>query len=74
MKIQNLAKIENLIGNIFVNCKSAIFMDMPLYWYRVNKDSATKGKASWRKTDLLTAVKRIEKYLEEQECGIFKRV
>lgn len=47
-------------------------MDMPLYWYRVNKDSATKGKASWRKTDLLTAVKRIEKYLEEQECGFSK--
>ncbi|RHA67243.1 glycosyltransferase family A protein [Dorea formicigenerans] len=54
------------------HCKSAIFMDMPLYWYRVNKDSATKGKASWRKTDLLTAVKRIEKYLEEQECGFSK--
>lgn len=49
-------------------CKTAAYIDMPLYWYRVNNDSATKGKASWRKTDLLLAVKRIEKYLEEQKC------
>ena len=41
---------------------------MPLYWYRINEKSATGSKASWRKTDLLQAVKRIESYLIEQKC------
>lgn len=50
------------------HCKSAAYINMPLYWYRINRNSATKGKASWRKTDLLAAVKRIEKYLENQKC------
>lgn len=51
------------------HCQSAAYIDMPLYWYRVNNASATKSKASWRKTDLLTAVKRIEAYLVENNCG-----
>ena len=50
------------------HCQSASFIDMPLYWYRENVDSATKSKASWRKTDLLKAVKRIEQYLKQQDC------
>lgn len=50
-------------------CKNASFIDMPLYWYRVNNESATKGKATWRKTDLLKAVKRIEKYLQDNNCN-----
>ena len=51
------------------HCHSFAFFERVLYWYRVNPDSATKKKASWRKTDLLTAVKRIESYLAEQNCG-----
>lgn len=47
------------------HCRTACFVDAPMYWYRVNNQSATKAKASWRKTDLLHAVKRIERYLQE---------
>lgn len=50
------------------HCKKAAFVDFPLYWYRINQQSATKSKASWRKTDLLSAVKRIEAYLAKHEC------
>ena len=50
------------------HCKNACFVDVPLYWYRINAQSATGAKASWRKTDLLYAVKRIEEYLEENKC------
>lgn len=50
------------------HCRNAVYIDIPLYWYRVNAASATKGKASWRKTDLLTAVKRIEQYLDDHHC------
>lgn len=50
------------------HCKNAAWLDYPLYGYRVNPDSATQKTASWRKTDLLTAVRRIEAYLEEQGC------
>lgn len=51
------------------HCRKIVFIDYKLYWYRVNKTSATKSKASWRKTDLLKAVKRIEKYLRDNKCG-----
>ena len=54
---------------IFTAENFTAYIDMPLYWYRVNNASATKSKASWRKTDLLTAVKRIEAYLVENNCG-----
>lgn len=50
------------------HCKNACFIDAPLYWYRVNNESATQKKASWRKVDLLFAVKRIEKYLQDHHC------
>ena len=50
------------------NCSLCYFIDIPLYWYRVNAVSATKSKASWRKTDLLCAVNRIEEYLIEHNC------
>ncbi len=54
------------------HCRSFAFFERVLYWYRVNPNSATKKKASWRKTDLLTAVKRIEAYLSEQDCAFSK--
>ena len=50
------------------HCRNAAWIDLPLYGYRINNDSATKSKASWRKTDLLVAVKRIEKYLVDRGC------
>lgn len=51
------------------HCNNIVWLDMPLYGYRVNTNSATQKSASWRKTDLLTAVKRIETYLDEQKCS-----
>ena len=51
------------------HCKDAAWIDLPLYGYRMNPLSATQKSASWRKTDLLAAVKRIEKYLDEQNCS-----
>lgn len=51
------------------NCNNIAWVDMPLYGYRVNANSATQKSASWRKTDLLAAVKRIEGYLQEQKCS-----
>ncbi len=50
------------------HCKTAAWIDMPLYGYRINNESATRKGASWRKTDLLSAVKRIEDYLDENGC------
>ena len=46
-------------------CKKIYWMDLPLYGYRINNASATQHGASWRKTDLLLAVKRIESYMDE---------
>ena len=54
------------------HCKSAAYCEKPLYYYRVNTESATKKKASWNKTDLLSAVKRIEDYLHENNCSFSK--
>lgn len=51
------------------HCRKISFIDYKLYWYRVNNSSATKSKASWRKTDLLKAVKRTENYLKDNNCS-----
>ena len=62
---------REFIWKYLSHCQSAAFVDMPLYWYRVNNASATKGKASWRKTDSLAAVKRTEVYLAENGCEFY---
>lgn len=54
------------------HCRNAAFVDAPMYWYRPNEQSATGSKATWRKTDLLSAVKRIEAYLEEKSSSYSK--
>lgn len=48
------------------HCKNAVWIDYPLYGYRINPLSATQNAATWRKTDLLKAVKRIENYLAKE--------
>lgn len=50
------------------HCKSAAFVDAPLYFYRVNEDSVTQRKTIQWRTDGLEAVQRIEKYLEQRKC------
>lgn len=59
---------REFIWKYLCHCDNAIFIDAPLYWYRINELSATKSKASWRKTDHLRAVKRTEKYFKENNC------
>ncbi len=50
------------------HCNNAAWVDMPLYGYRINNESATRKGASWRKTDSLSAVKRVEEYLDKTNC------
>ena len=50
------------------HCKTAAWIDLPMYGYRINAQSATQRTSTWRKTDLLAAVKRIEAYLAENKC------
>lgn len=51
------------------HCRTAVLVDAPLYYYRVNTQSVTQNrKASWR-TDGLEAAKRIENYLEQKNCA-----
>lgn len=50
------------------HCNSILWLDMPLYGYRINALSATQNSSNWRKTDLLQAVKRVEKYLKDFRC------
>lgn len=49
------------------HCESAVLVDVPLYFYRVNEFSVTQNrKIQWR-TDGLDAVLRIETYMEERD-------
>jgi len=50
------------------HCKNACFIDAPLYWYRVNNQSVTKAKASWKRTGILNAIERVEKYMLDNGC------
>lgn len=51
------------------HCTRACYIDAPLYWYRINNESATQSKASWRNTDVLYAVMRIQNYLLENDIS-----
>ncbi len=59
---------REFIWKYIAHCKKAAWLDLPLYGYRRNPNSATKRLASWRKTDSLKAVKRTESYLEDNNC------
>lgn len=55
------------------NCSSILWLDAPLYGYRINTDSVTQRPATWH-TDGLDAILRVEKYLNEKECPYAKEV
>lgn len=57
---------REFIWKYMCHCSNAAFVDRILYWYRPNMNSATRGKASWRRTDSLAAVRRVENYMEEK--------
>ena len=50
------------------HCKNAVLVDMPLYFYRVNNNSATQVKKVQWSTERLDAVKRVEAYMQQMQC------
>ncbi len=56
------------------HCNTAVFVDSPLYFYRVNPNSVTqKRKINWR-TDGLDAVLRVEEYLRNENCDYSEQI
>lgn len=56
------------------HCHSAAFIDISLYWYRINVNSVTQSKVITWKTEDLEAVRRIEEYLMRQECAFYSEL
>lgn len=56
------------------HCKTAVLVDVPLYFYRVTANSATQRKTVQWRTDGLDAALRIELYLEEKGCDYLSEV
>jgi glycosyltransferase involved in cell wall biosynthesis len=50
------------------HCKTAVLIDAPLYYYRVNAASVTQNKKIEWKTERLDAVRRVEDYMEQMQC------
>ena len=51
------------------HCNKIAWIDEPLYGYRVTENSAIGKKTSWERcTSSLSAVKRVEQYLEDNKC------
>ena len=52
------------------HCKKYVWIDLPLYGYRNNLNSAIKQKTSWeRSVNSLNGVKRIEEYMKNTNCA-----
>ncbi len=50
------------------HCETAVLVDAPLYFYRVNEHSVTQNRTVQWRTDGLDAVRRTERYLQEKGC------
>ncbi len=50
------------------HCKTAVLVDVPLYYYRVTANSATQSRKMQWSTERLDAVKRVEAYMEQLRC------
>lgn len=50
------------------HCYTAVLVDAPLYFYRVNESSVTRRRSIKWRTDGLDAVLRVEAYLKKQHC------
>lgn len=59
---------REFIWKYLCHCRFVSFVDEPLYWYRVVASSATLKKAKWNRTDLLSAVNRVEEYMIQTNC------
>ena len=56
---------REFIWKYLSHIKTAAKIDCPLYGYRRNAVSATNTYPGWKKTDLLVAIERLERYMEE---------
>ena len=56
------------------HCKSAAFVDAPLYYYRVVETSVTNRKTVRWRTDGLEATLRIEEYMEQVGCDFLPKL
>lgn len=63
---------REFIWKYLCKCRNAAFLNARLYWYRTNSSSATKKKATWKKTDVISAVRRVEKYMEAEKCDYLR--
>lgn len=54
------------------HCKKISFIQFPMYYYRINDESATRKVPTWSKTDLLAAIKRTENYLSDNNCQFYE--
>ena len=62
---------REFIWKYIVNCKTFVNVDATLYGYRDNPKSATRRKATWRRTDSLYAVKRVEQYMKDNNVDFY---
>lgn len=53
------------------HCRTAAYVNAPLYWYRVNINSVTQNKVITWKTEDLCAVERVEAYLQKHHCAFY---
>ena len=56
------------------HCRSAVMVDAPLYWYRVNSESVTQRVSGEWRMDAVNAVLRIEDYLKQYNCSFYDEV
>jgi glycosyltransferase involved in cell wall biosynthesis len=64
---------REFIWKYLTHCSTAAWIDMPLYGYRINKNSVTQRVTSWNRTDSINAVKRTERYLKENKCEFYSQ-
>lgn len=57
---------REFIWKYLCHCQTACFVDTQMYWYRVAENSAITGRTSWRRTDSLQGVRRVEQYMQEK--------
>ena len=50
------------------NCNSCFCVEDTLYYYRLNNESATRKKSTWKNIDALVSVDRTYHYLRERKC------
>ena len=56
------------------HCKTAVLVDAPLYYYRVNTNSVTQNRKTQWRTEGIDAVRRIEVYMEQLQCPFLKEL